>query len=908
MKRFISFITTFTTKHPHWPKWLGGTFATLALIGYGRIVLAAPWWEDVIDYVSGRSLLKAILGTLFSFISMVLTGVSNLFIWIINDLVLPGQNSLFFGNGDQVGQLKIAYDVMLNIANGLFFAILLVFAVMIIIRRTGYNFKKAVIALITAIALANISYQLVQILIEAGDALRNSASHLPGLDASSTGTFSTWISQFGTLLNVNVLVNGDVSVFKYLFASFTAMAFQAIIVWILYRLTFVLIERAIRLAILTIFAPIQAVLGVLPEKAIQIGDSNWFSDVIRWILVLPVTFILIGVAKAIAPFNSVEALQQFLSTRLFVVGGINDVSTTNVGSIMYLIICLGVLIAAGNTPALLKVPVSAMTKFFTDKLPEMAWKPIKADLSARGKDMLRKGIRGTAWGRAAYDKVVAVRGKREKEIKAQQGIGKKEDAATVNRAVSDRYQADNKNVELAVRAKIGINISTEEWINSAPDDQEKKNRKEQVKNARKGLENTALGQRSAESEKMFMGAINETVADELEKQFPSADVAEKLKDAIGKLKANPDDKEAAFDMMVLSQVLRRYSVSLRKEQAEEAMDYFNDLVSSNQSLFRDAGMPRKFSLDQLRRGGQTEDSGSGPAFEQELKAQRELEKMKSLHDDLKVSNPSANNEAVFEQQAGDNLVNALNGLTQSLNAGQVVSLNKGDLNALGQFSAEQHDRLNGKDTQDKLKEILGGSSLSDDDKANSVREALGYGGAGAEELAQTIVKQGFAPESLSNIQSLLSANLSDSAKGAMKDILSKNALSDLDNKISTKTTEIKTIRETTGDIGAAQPGIQSLKATIAKPDFDITSFSSEVTSALNSLEEVIKNLGPGQTSTNTRLVDLSPTSQQTLANLFNKFGNRVDMPGAAFTNNGDAYLSRIHTGIVGLTKIIREQG
>ncbi|MFA5010119.1 MAG: hypothetical protein WC553_02750 [Patescibacteria group bacterium] len=306
--------------------------------------------------LSGQGIAKTIFLGIFEIFGTLANLLSRLFLSIINSVILPGQNSLIFGT-----QLESVWKVMLTIANSIFFIALFVFAILIITRQAGYNFKKAITTLIVAVVMANLSLEIIRLLIEAGDALRNTASQLPGVGSSSE-ELVTWFN--GLLSDTEIkeiALNDDSSLGRTILLSFGLMAAEIAIMVALFKLMGVLIERAIRLAILAIFAPVQVAISILPQKELQNMGTNWLSDAIKWVLVLPIAFILIGVARIIMPSDTAEAVKAFLQGAAETGG----VDATNTGTLFLIIIGIGIIVAAGNSAAILKLPVEAAAKFFS---------------------------------------------------------------------------------------------------------------------------------------------------------------------------------------------------------------------------------------------------------------------------------------------------------------------------------------------------------------------------------------------------------------------------------------------------------------------------------------------------------------------------------------------------------------
>lgn len=296
---------------------------------------------------------KGLVGFAYEAMGAVALGIASFCSYYISKIILPGQNSLLFAD---TGILHTAWSSMLQLANIIFFVALFVFSVMIITRQAGYNFKKAVVALITAAAMANLSMTIVRLIVEAGDALRNSASKLPGIGMSNDA-LSGWLNS--SLANLPALAaDPTVDFWQFLNVASTLFIIKLILAYIFVRLLFLLGERAVRLIIITIFAPLQAALGILPQKELQnFGGGNWIGEAIKWTLVLPATFILIGIAMLFIPSPSSSYAQLLaIATNIPTGAPIEEQMANTFG----LLAGLGILLSAASVPKMLGTAQSAI--------------------------------------------------------------------------------------------------------------------------------------------------------------------------------------------------------------------------------------------------------------------------------------------------------------------------------------------------------------------------------------------------------------------------------------------------------------------------------------------------------------------------------------------------------------------
>lgn len=456
MKRFLSYIARLS--RVRLPKFVLGGLWAIGVLSIVTILRPASAFFTDYDVI-----LRTIFGALFGAIGGLFNLLTGLFVKIITGLILPGQNSLIFGD-----QLKGAWQAMLDVANVVFFLALVIFAILIITRQAGYNFKKAVTALITAIVLANLSLEIVQVLIEVGDALRNVTNQIPGIGGSTTEDIKTWFDGFVFSPEfVNLTFDAGTDTGRYILLTFSVMVAQIIIAFVFFRLTFVLIERAIRLAALAIFAPIQAAISILPQKELQGLGGNWFSDVLRWVLVLPITFILIGIAKMIMPSNIEDTVTTFLQHS----DTAGDLTLT--GALFYIIIGLGLMVAASGVPGFLKLSISSFTSSVGGSAANLAsggWKQLKgmvgkniSTAAATTTGLAYEGMRNKWAGSWLGSKVAPRVGSlaagqeaREKRLKAARGA----------RELSKTLEANAMNLTIGVKIKKDYDAARKSWYDN----------------------------------------------------------------------------------------------------------------------------------------------------------------------------------------------------------------------------------------------------------------------------------------------------------------------------------------------------------------------------------------------------------------------------------------------------------
>ncbi len=590
MKRFISFITSLRNiKRPQLI--LGGLLITTTT---ATTLMALPAYASWLGE-KGAELTSSILIGLFTSLGNLIQWASVLFLSLIINVILPGQNSLIFGE-----QLHTAWRAMLDLTNIIFFLALFIFAIFIITRNASYNFKKAVTALITAIALANLSLVIVQLLIEMGDALRNFSSLIPafGMQGGDTSQMHEWLH--GLVLPKDFMGLGATpgDSWDKVWIAFEVMAAQAIIAYVLFRLMFVLVERAIRLAILAIFGPIQAAISVLPQKELQGLGGNWFGDVLRWVLVLPLSFILIGIARLIMPTNSAATIDMFLHQAQTDPG-----TLTGTGQLFLLIIGLGVLIAASSVPAMLKVPVSALTNMlpnYVGKAGRDFGKGIWNDVKARGKDVGFRVGRYIPDYRWAAGKIADRKQQVENQAKQRASFANK---AARDRAVS-RYNKNNQTLEGNIKIQLEQEPGAKEhggfdaWL--AADPEAAKAAKNRIKDR---AEKTNLGLAVDADNKAYMAAIMDEVDSEAKKDRNAGELQKAIEEIIAKIKSNPNDNDAKMKLSAMLILLKRETNRSSGAGKYEAIKAFNDVIKDNElennEIRSELGIHNKVNLNPI---------------------------------------------------------------------------------------------------------------------------------------------------------------------------------------------------------------------------------------------------------------------------------------------------------------------
>jgi len=715
----------YLNKVAHWPQWLAGILAIFTTVGLSFPALGAGLGDWINYYATGGPLIRGLFHILFGLISLIAGALSNLCVLLINTVVLPGQNSLFFGAQNQVTVVKQAFDSMLSIANVLFLVALMVFAVMIITRQAGYNFKKAITALVVAVVLANLSYQLVQVLIEIGDALRNSGTLLFG-NSMSAGALGEWLQSMAVL--APAIIDPSVSTAKFIVTEFASMAMQIILLYVFFRLMFILIERAIRLVILTIFAPIQAALSVLPAKDLQFG-SNWFSEVIRWILVLPLVFILIGIARKIMPDDVASTLQQFLQNVWPSEAGAGTSVPTITGFTFQFIVGLGILVTAANVPALLKLPISAATKFFTDTVTGAAGKWARGELGARAKDLGFKAAQRTAAGRWLYGQTVGRMGARQSEIEAQakkRVFTAREAGTAITRerylTMKDQFEAIKTNRLDAAAGAQGRGYATfEDWEKDPAADKDKRAAaKREIEDA---LNHTSMGIGLGSAEYDYMVVLGKGAQEDYELGRTPEETKKLYEDAKEKfIQSGDKDKQAAYEMQKYFDVLKKQALRLTGEPGKQAAALRNEIAENDADLLlKRAGLPPKFGVSKVFKEGEV-----GPAAGADYVA---LAVAKERYDTANASLIAASNNIVGQpggrdldlvlKSSPDETLRLVGGTGTTSNDTR-ASLN----NITNVGSVNLALNIHNKPIQEEIKRIQARGDLTEQDKKNLIDTQL----------------------------------------------------------------------------------------------------------------------------------------------------------------------------------------
>ncbi|MBU2634751.1 MAG: hypothetical protein KJ674_05940 [Nanoarchaeota archaeon] len=339
------------------------------------------------------------------------------------------------------GEIKEAWSFVLDIANIIFVIALLIFAVMIILRQTGYNFKKAVTSLVIAVGLANTSGLIVQALNALTNLLAKWASGIFQFTASgadgevarsgavnlaNTAMYSVFImfnsfltKRFGDIQeNVysNIKSPDQASeLLNYLVEATFIVFFIGFGVYVAYRLFFLFAERMVRIILYFIFAPLAFAAGLLPNKQMSDITSKWWSEMLKWLLVYPAAILLLGfslkfIAQAVAINPKIGEMGMLSGVIALITDSAGTSGVTGaLTSVVWGIIAIVILLAVANISKVTGITATAATGAAAawgigmfKKGTGLAWRTAAAPFKAGGKYV---GARMKSMGKHAVYRV-----------------------------------------------------------------------------------------------------------------------------------------------------------------------------------------------------------------------------------------------------------------------------------------------------------------------------------------------------------------------------------------------------------------------------------------------------------------------------------------------------------------------
>ncbi len=375
---------------------------TLAFLPAVGILAGIAFLPAIIDL-----LLKVVVGV----IGLIMSGISHLAVLVIENVALAGGKDLL--NSVEIRDL---WELLLSGVNGLFFLALAIFAIMIITGAQNYNLKKALTALIGAVAIANLSYDIVKVIVILGDGLALGISEAFATLNGSGGKdivrdlITVRFAEIFTWPEEITIFSGGAAVSAIVESLLTAtiyLATLAISMYVLIKLALTLIERAIRLALSIVLAPLLFALQVFPGDMASLG-KNWWGDVIKWTLVLPYTYLLLGIAAIIMPDTANLNITREIINGMSGEGG-QDV-TSAWRNIMLIIASISIMSVAANAAGALgikSVASAGLTKPMDNAL-RAGGKFIGTYAGGLYRSAADRGRKSAAAGQLLPDKVLGI--------------------------------------------------------------------------------------------------------------------------------------------------------------------------------------------------------------------------------------------------------------------------------------------------------------------------------------------------------------------------------------------------------------------------------------------------------------------------------------------------------------------
>ncbi|MBU1092752.1 hypothetical protein KJ836_03755, partial [Patescibacteria group bacterium] len=191
------------------------------------------------------------------------------------------------------------WGLLLAVANGIYLLALFIASIAIISRiNTGvYNLKKFLGGFITAVALSNLSLLMVRAMISLADLITNIFYQLyASLQVGTMTIVEARVSLIQFLVGlVRQVIDplGDefwdpsIRDFTSSLKAIAQVIILCVVLWLIIKLSLVLLERIGRLFISAITAPLVFALGLLPNFSKL--TSQWWENTLKWLLVLPAT-------------------------------------------------------------------------------------------------------------------------------------------------------------------------------------------------------------------------------------------------------------------------------------------------------------------------------------------------------------------------------------------------------------------------------------------------------------------------------------------------------------------------------------------------------------------------------------------------------------------------------------------
>lgn len=354
-------------------KWLANSARFFVLLA-PLLLLASPAhaveWGDIgmlaLNVAGGGLVLQLALDVINLVVGGILVAIYSLAQSFVNaSLIEGGQRVLLDSEA-----IRNAWEITLSATNALLVLALAVMAVLIITGLQNYNLKKAATSLIYAIIVANLSYEVVHILVDLGEALRQGIVAGFSSFGASANPAKEWLDGMNLMVNPfttdwwsKLTLNPADAILR----TFVSIATLAIGAYVMVKLALILLERAIRLALAIVLAPLIFVIQLFPGVGLDKLAQNWWSDVIKWVLVYPGVYLLLSLAGLITAGKTLNIADSFTQ--------VIDGGSSVFADLILAVAALVLTIAAGTVPALLQLK-SIGDGFF---------KPVDKSLGALGK-------------------------------------------------------------------------------------------------------------------------------------------------------------------------------------------------------------------------------------------------------------------------------------------------------------------------------------------------------------------------------------------------------------------------------------------------------------------------------------------------------------------------------------------
>jgi len=475
------------------PAWFGLT-STLLAIGLALSWAAPVHAQGIIGAIAG-GILKGALGVIqlildiaVGIIASILAVINWLLIklieWAASETIL---RELFsYGGG-----IHTVWEAVLNIANVFFFLALIIFSILIITRQAGYNFKQSITKLVVVVFLANMSFIVARILIfDFG---------FPLAELARTAIEGANPSDFGNVVGQSVWGSMHMGIEWFSGAtparwiqSIMVLVFQVVFTFSLILVGFVLIERTVRLVILTIFAPIQFAFSLLPNKDLQNLSSSWWSDMIKWVLVLPFVWFLMSAAMKILQ-SAYAGEEAFINTFTTILSeNAAQVPARDWTGVMVTIVAISLIAAAGSVPKLLGISLSAVTQMIGGAPAALAGKYAK---QFAGKEI---GYAAETVGmKAGLGRLISAAKARGSRMEAQRNVWEQANQSRVDEGIRKRHLKITTEVD-----RIKNDITAKKFGGKKFDDLEDVDKEEVNKIFKK--EKFLLAEKAKVSEKEFI--------------------------------------------------------------------------------------------------------------------------------------------------------------------------------------------------------------------------------------------------------------------------------------------------------------------------------------------------------------------------------------------------------------------